>query len=164
MTRVCCGATPAQCSKPTLVPGPRYGHRGRPKVQPELKGLRSVTATEFKRTEEDMLDYLDNAAIGLHWVDGNGIILWANPADYEPLGYTAEEWLGHNITEFHAEQTVINDILARLLGGETLYNYKAKLLRKDGSTQSVLIASSGQFDENNNFVHTRCFTINDPTI
>jgi len=30
-----------------------------------------MTATEFKRTETDMLDYLDNAAIGLHWVDGN---------------------------------------------------------------------------------------------
>jgi hypothetical protein len=45
-------------------------------VEPVLKGLRSATATEFKRTEKDMLDYLDNAAIALHWVDGNGIILW----------------------------------------------------------------------------------------
>lgn len=110
-----------------------------------------------------MLDYLDNAAIGLHWVDGNAIILWANPADYEPLGYTKEEYIGHNIMEFHADQDVINDILVRLLAGETLYNYKANLLRKDGSTQSVLIASSGLFDENNNFLHTRCFTIKDPT-
>jgi hypothetical protein len=33
-----------------------------------------MTATEFKRTEEDMLDYLDNAAIGLHWVDGNAMV------------------------------------------------------------------------------------------
>jgi PAS domain S-box-containing protein len=90
-----------------------------------------------------MLDYLDNAAIGLHWVDGNGTILWANPSGYEPLGYSAEEHIGRNITEFHAEADVINDILVRLLGGETLYNYKAKLLRKDGTTQSVLIASSG---------------------
>jgi PAS domain S-box-containing protein len=121
-----------------------------------------MTATEFKRTETDMLDYLDNAAIGLHWVDGNAMILWANPSDYEPLGYTADEYIGHNITEFHAEPDVINDILVRLLGGETLYNYKAKLLCKDGSTMSVLIASSGLFDEEKNFIHTRCFTIKDP--
>jgi hypothetical protein len=53
-----------------------------------------MTATEFKRTEEDMLNYLDDAAIGLHWVDGNAIILWANPSDYEPLGYTADEYIG----------------------------------------------------------------------
>lgn len=131
-------------------------------AEPELKGLRAVTATEFKRTEEDMLDYLDNAAIGLHWVDGEGTILWANPVDYEPLGYSADEYIGHNITEFHAEEDVINDILVRLLGGEILYNYKAKLLCKDGSTLSVLIASSGLFDEEKNFVHTRCFTIKDP--
>lgn len=123
-----------------------------------------MTATEFKRTEEDMLDYLDNAAIGLHWVDGEGIILWANPADYEPLGYSADEYIGHNITEFHAEQNVINDILVRLLGGETLYNYKAKLLCKDGSILSVLIASNGLFDAEKNFIHTRCFTIKDPTV
>jgi PAS domain S-box-containing protein len=132
-------------------------------VEPELKGLRAVTTTEFKRTEADMLDYLDNAAIGLHWVDGEGTILWANPADYEPLGYSADEYIGHSITEFHAEEDVINDILARLLAGETLYNYRAKLLCKDGSTLSVLIASSGLFDEERNFIHTRCFTIKDPT-
>jgi PAS domain-containing protein len=76
-----------------------------------------MTATEFKRTEEDMLNYLDDAAIGLHWVDGNAIILWAKPSDYEPLGYTADERIGHNITEFHAEPDVINDILVRLLSG-----------------------------------------------
>ena len=34
------------------------------------------------RTEEFMLDYLDNANVGLHWVDGNAMTLWANKADY----------------------------------------------------------------------------------
>jgi hypothetical protein len=28
------------------------------------------------RTTEFMLDYLDNAVVGLHWVDGNGTIIW----------------------------------------------------------------------------------------
>lgn len=114
------------------------------------------------RTKEFMLDYLDNAVVGLHWVDGTGTIIWANKADYEPLGYSEDEYLGHNITEFHADAAVINDILERLLGGQSLYNYKARLLRKDGSTESVLIASSGLFDGAKNFLHTRCFTIRDP--
>jgi PAS domain S-box-containing protein len=116
------------------------------------------------RTEEFMLDYLDNAVIGLHWVDGNAMTLWANKADYEPLGYTEDEYVGHSITEFHADPDVIADILQRLLGGESLYNYKARLLCKDGSTMNVLIASSGLFDDDGNFVHTRCFTIKDPSV
>jgi hypothetical protein len=29
-------------------------------MEPEPKGLRAVTTTEFKRTEADMIDYLDN--------------------------------------------------------------------------------------------------------
>jgi PAS domain S-box-containing protein len=113
------------------------------------------------RTEEFMLDYLDNANVGLHWVDGDATIIWANKADYEPLGYTEDEYVGHKITEFHADQDVIGDILERLLGGQSLYHYKARLLKKDGSTLSVLIASSGLFD-GDSFVHTRCFTITDP--
>ncbi|MDX6708340.1 MAG: hypothetical protein QOD83_3549 [Solirubrobacteraceae bacterium] len=120
-----------------------------------------ATTTDV-RTEEYMLDYLDNAVVGLHWVDGEATILWANKADYEPLGYTKDEYLGHKITEFHADEDVISDILQRLLGGESLYNYKARLLCKDGSTKSVLIASSGLFDDADSFVHTRCFTIADP--
>ena len=114
------------------------------------------------RTEEYLHDYLDNAVIGLHWVDGEGTIIWANTADYEPLGYTEDEYVGHNITEFHVDADVIADILERLLGGESLYNYKARLLCKDGSALSVHIASSGLFDESGAFLHTRCFTIKDP--
>jgi PAS domain S-box-containing protein len=119
-----------------------------------------ATGTDV-RTEEFMLDYLDNSNVGLHWVDGEATILWANKADYEPLGYTADEYIGHNIMEFHVDSEVIGDILTRLLGGQKLYNYKARLLCKDGSYLSVLIASSGLFDDEK-FVHTRCFTIADP--
>jgi PAS domain S-box-containing protein len=125
--------------------------------------IQAMATTTDVRTEEFMLDYLDNAVIGLHWVDGNAMTIWANKTDYEPLGYTEDEYVGHSITEFHADPDVIADILQRLLGGESLYNYKARLLCKDGSTMPVLIASSGLFDGDGNFVHTRCFTIKDPS-
>jgi PAS domain S-box-containing protein len=127
-----------------------------------MQAMKIPSAQPDVRTHEFMLDYLDNAVVGLHWVDGNGVIIWANRADYEPLGYTEAEYVGHSITEFHADAAVINDILERLLGGKSLYNYKARLLCKDGSTVSVLIASSGLFDDQKKFVHTRCFTIRDP--
>lgn len=111
------------------------------------------------RTTEDLLDFVDTAAIGLHWVASDGTILWANPSDYEPLGYSEDEYIGHNIVEFHADQAAISDILRRLTVGERLRDYEARLLCKDGSARKVLITSSVKFDEAGEFVHIRCFTI-----
>lgn len=103
-------------------------------------------------------DYVDNAAIGLHWVDANGIIKWANKAELEMLGYTEDEYIGHHIAEFHVEQEKINDILTRLSCNETLNGYESTLRCKDGSTRVVHI-SSNVFREEGKFIHTRCFTI-----
>ena len=113
----------------------------------------------FVRTERDMADHLDNGVVGLHWVAADGIILWANRADYEPLGYAHEEYVGHHIAEFHADSDVLDDMFKRLFKGETLYNYRARLRHKNGSIQHVLIASSVWFDDAGHFVHTRCFTV-----
>ncbi|MET0390563.1 MAG: PAS domain-containing sensor histidine kinase, partial [Polyangiales bacterium] len=113
----------------------------------------------MKRTEQDLLDFVDTAAIGLHWVAADGTILWANPADHEPLGYSADEYIGRNIADFHADEHVISDILRRLSAGERLSEYSARLRCKDGSMREVLITSSVRFDERQAFVHTRCFTV-----
>ena len=113
----------------------------------------------MQRTEQALLDFVDTASIGLHWVAADGTILWANPADYEPLGYSAEEYIGKNIVQFHADDHVIADILQRLLAGERLNDYAARLRCKDGSTREVRIASSVRFDETGGFLHTRCFTV-----
>ena len=114
---------------------------------------------EFVRTEREMADHLDNGAVGLHWVSADGIILWANRADYEPLGYTREEWVGHHATEFHADHAALGDMWQRLSQRETIYNYPARLRHKNGSLQHVLISSSVLFDDAGHFVHTRCFTV-----
>ena len=114
------------------------------------------------RSPEHLADFVDTAAVGLHWVSGDGTIVWANPADYEPLGYTAAEYIGHNITEFHVDADVIADILRRLSSGERLSNYEARLRAKDGSIRHVQITSSVLFDdtpEGRKFVHTRCYTL-----
>ncbi|MCA1615376.1 MAG: PAS domain S-box protein [Acidobacteria bacterium] len=111
----------------------------------------------LRRRERELTDFMENATVGLHWVGPDGSILWANPAELELLGYTREEYVGHNITEFHADREAIDDILARLTRGEKLDNYEARLRRKDGSIRHVLINSS-VYREGDRFVHTRCFT------
>ena len=66
---------------------------------------------ELRRRERELSDFIENASMGLHWVGADGTILWANQAELDLLGYTREEYIGRNITEFHADGDVINDIL-----------------------------------------------------
>lgn len=87
----------------------------------------------------------------------DGTILWANPADYEPLGYAASEYIGQHIAKFHAHPPTIEDILRRLTLGERLQNYEAELLCKNGGKRKVLITTSVRHHDAGKFLHTRCF-------
>ncbi len=106
---------------------------------------------------EELSDFVENAAIPLHWVDSDGIILWANQAELDTLGFTREEYIGFPISHFHADQEIIADMLNRLGNDETLHNYPARLKCKDGSIKHVLI-SSNVLRKDGKFIHSRCFT------
>ena len=107
--------------------------------------------------EAELRDFVEGAAIGLHGEGPDGTILWANQAELELLGYSREEYVGHSIREFHADPHVIEDILKTLSAGQTLYNYEAKLLCKDGTTRDVSIVANVSW-KRGRFSHTRCFT------
>ena len=109
------------------------------------------------QNERELADFFENAAIGLHWVNGEGLILRANRAELELLGYAAEEYVGQHIAGFHADADTIEDILARLKKGESIIEYPARLRCKDGSIKEVLIDSSVLW-QGGEFIHTRCFT------
>ncbi|HYK56721.1 MAG TPA: PAS domain S-box protein, partial [Flavisolibacter sp.] len=112
----------------------------------------------LKRKTTELQDYVDNAAIGLHWVDAEGIIIWANRAELNMLGYAEEEYIGHHISEFHVQPEVIADILHRLNCNETLEQYESVMRCRDGGTKTVLITSNVLWEEGK-FVHTRCFMV-----
>ena len=101
---------------------------------------------------------LNIASESLHIVDGNAMILWANEKELNGLGYSKDEYIGESIIDFHVDKIVINDMLTVLLGGGTLDNYPARVKGKDGSEKQVLINSSGYFNEDGTFSHTRCFS------
>ncbi|MBA3257648.1 MAG: PAS domain S-box protein, partial [Pyrinomonadaceae bacterium] len=111
----------------------------------------------LRRSEAELTDFFENAAIGLHWVNSDGTVLRANQAELDLLGYSREEYVGRNIAEFHVDQEAIEDILSRLQAGEVLSDYDARLRCKDGAIKQVRINSS-VFREQGRFVHTRCFT------
>ena len=111
----------------------------------------------LRLSENKYRDLAESASIAMHWVGPDGVILWANQAELDLLGYTRGEYLGRNIAEFHVDEPVIGDILDRLCRGERLKSYEARLRAKDGSIRHVAIDSSVLF-EDGKFVHTRCFT------
>ena len=118
---------------------------------------RKQTQEALRESENKYRNFVETASVALHWVGPDGTILWANQAELDMLGYTREEYLGHNIAEFHVDEPVISEILVRLCRGERLRENKARLRAKDGSIRYVIIDSSVLF-ENGKFVHTRCFT------
>jgi len=129
----------------------------------DLKELRDTVAQYEKNNKELQLrlekltDFVENASVPLHWVNAQGIIIWANQAEFDLLGYTKEEYIGIPLSNFHADQQVIQDILDRLKNNEILLNYPARLLCKDGTIKHVLINSSVLWIDGK-FIHTRCFT------
>ncbi|MCK1475985.1 PAS domain S-box protein [Bradyrhizobium sp. 197] len=113
---------------------------------------------EVRRKNNELEDFFGNGAIGLHIVRGEGIILRANKAELDLLGYSAEEYVGRHIAEFHVDAPVIGEILQKLSCGEYLDRHPARLRAKDGSTKEVLITSNSRIDDGK-FVNTRCFTL-----
>jgi PAS domain S-box-containing protein len=108
------------------------------------------------RAAGDLADFLDNAPVPIHSVDGNGVIVYANRAELELLGYCADEYVGQPVAAFHVDQAAIADLLDRVGRGETLSDCEAEVRAKDGSIRRVLI-SSNMMMENGKPVGTRCF-------
>lgn len=111
----------------------------------------------LRASEQELSDFFENAVEGLHRVGPDGTILSANRAELELLGYQRDEYVGHNVAEFHVDQAAIADILARLSRNETLRDCEAQLRCKDGSFRHVLINSNALFRDGR-FIHSRCFT------
>src|ERR1051325_1697417 len=123
----------------------------------QLERKLAESLSMHRRGEELLRDFVENGAVGLHWVAADGTIEWANEAELKLLGYTREEYVGRNIAEFHADAAPTGEILACLTRNEEIRDHEARLIAKDGTHRWVSINSNVLF-EDGKFVHTRCFT------
>jgi PAS domain S-box-containing protein len=106
---------------------------------------------------DPFLDFFENAPVALHLVDREGIIIHANKAELALLGYSREEYVGHKISEFYLNDRQAEAALKTINHGGVLKDFRAALVRKDGSVREVLIDSNGCF-EKDEFLYSRCFT------
>jgi PAS domain S-box-containing protein len=118
---------------------------------------RHVVQKDLSDRERELADFFENATEGLRNLGPDGTILWANKAEYSLLGYTAEEYIGRSMADFHVDADVAADMLDKLGRGETLENFPARLRCKNGSIRQVLVNSNACFEEGK-FAYTRCFT------
>ncbi|HWY75826.1 MAG TPA: PAS domain S-box protein [Verrucomicrobiae bacterium] len=109
------------------------------------------------RSQQELSDCFEQAAVGLHWAGPDGTILRANRAELNMLGYTREEYLGHKFSEFCLDDDAAEEMLARLHRGEPVDNYEARLQCRDGSIRNVVMNSNVLW-EKGKFIHSRCFT------
>lgn len=154
---------------PFKVGGSRYiNARYTPQKDAEgkVKGcvVLAIDITEQKKVEEDLRqhqqdlsDFLENAPVGIHWIDASGMIIYTNRAELEMLGYSKEEYVGRNIREFHVSAELVEEIFKRFTNHEEVCDFEAKLVGKDGRQRYVLISSNVLWKDGK-FMHARCFT------
>lgn len=121
-----------------------------------LTGHRN-TSRELRKSRKGLTELLENAPVGVRWVGPSGMILRANQAELDLLGYEKEEYVGHSITKFETGEKTLSGMLERFKKHKEPQEYEAQLRCKNGSVKDVVI-SSNVFWEDGRFIHTCCFT------
>ena len=121
------------------------------RIRKERDGLQ-VAMTNLRLSEKNYRDLFQNAsdAIWIHDLKGN--ITAANRASTKLTGYTADELLGKNVTEFLSEDaySLATMVKRKLLKGEPVDDrYEQRIFRRDGTEGIVelttrLITQNGQ--------------------
>jgi PAS domain S-box-containing protein len=162
-SRVCAehsGVTPAESYSELASRAERM--RSIADLQRKAKTLRLETAERRQAEkslhlrEKELADFVENAVEGLHQLGFDGTILWANPAQLRLLGFSAEEYVGHKLSEFQADPNSFDEFWRKIMRREPVYDYPSRLRCKDGSLKHVVTHSSGYW-EDGKFLYTRCF-------
>mmetsp|Transcript_15524 Transcript_15524/g.22124 ORF Transcript_15524/g.22124 Transcript_15524/m.22124 type:complete len:719 (-) Transcript_15524:1218-3374(-) len=118
--------------------------------------------TEQREKDLELVDFFQNAPIALHWLSGDGIVIWANQTELDVLGYTAEEYIGQPIMKFCPdEEQLVLEIFKQLGSGNTIRDVPVRFRTKDGRIVDLLIDSNVKYDKEGKFSHTRCFIRDD---
>lgn len=124
------------------------------RISNQLTGSSCQSASQMAALFDDFMKF---GSVGLHIVNNQGIIVWANEAELQLLGYTQDEYFGKSIADFHVDQNKIGEILATLLSGQKLKGCIAPIRCKDGHTEYVEINSSMR-KQDGKCITTRCFS------
>ena len=109
---------------------------------------------ESKKNNEELYN---NAPCGYHSVDAKGRILKINRTEASWLGYTCDELIGRNITDFQATSglELFDKQFSRFKHEGYIRGIEVELIRKNGAVFTVLLSSLAEYDTEGNFVMSR---------
>ena len=146
----------------TALTGPEERLRNVSYLQQKAQAFDSVRA-EREQTqkllhtrEAELTDLLENSLEGIHQTGPDRRIRWANKALLNLLGYAQEEFVGHDIAEFHVNKQTCDEFWNKVMQGEDLYDFEAEFRCKDETVRHVLIHCNALWDDGR-LVHTRSF-------
>jgi PAS domain S-box-containing protein len=111
----------------------------------------------LEASQQGISDFIENALIGMHWVDIHGDLVWVNQAELDMFGYDRSQYIGQPLINFHVDRSKVSDIFQRLLKNEAIKGCEAQVYCKDGSICDVSIDAHAFFKDGK-FIHARCFT------
>ncbi|WP_310418288.1 PAS domain S-box protein [Chamaesiphon sp. OTE_8_metabat_110] len=111
----------------------------------------------LEASQQGISDFIENALIGMNWVDIEGNIVWVNQAELNMFGYDRSQYIGQPLINFHIDRIKLTDLLQRVSRNESMRGCEAQVWRKDGSICDVSIDAHAFFKDGK-FIHTRCFT------
>jgi two-component system sensor histidine kinase VicK len=116
----------------------------------------------LRARDADLIDFFQNAPIAMHWLNGEGIVLWANQTELNVLGYTAEEFIGKPIMNFCPdEKELVLELFLQLGSGNSIADVPIRFRNKDGRLVHFLVDSNVAYNKDGSFGHTRCFIRDD---
>ena len=90
----------------------------------------------LERELQELTDFLENAIVGLHRIDAEGRVMWANRAELDMLGYAPEEFIGQPVANFVVQPGQAAALLVRVKSGESLRDEHVQMRCKDGTTKA----------------------------
>lgn len=129
------------------------------------QGLLELNRTLEERVRQrtaEVQDLYENAPIGYHSLDVNGIVIMVNQTHLNWLGYTREEIIGHSITDFFTpvSQDAFEAVFPVFKQQGWIRDLEMDLLRKDGTSIPVLISATAVYDEHGTYSASRSAVFN----
>jgi PAS domain S-box-containing protein len=111
----------------------------------------------LEASQQGISDFIENAAIGMDWIDIEGNIVWVNQAELNMFGYDRSQYIGQPLMNFHVDRPKITELLRRVSHHESVKNYETQVWCQDGSICDVSIDAQA-FVKDGKFIHARLFT------
>ena len=131
------------------------------KLRESEEKYRNLSRELERRVDErtaEVQDLYDNAPIGYHSLDRNGVIQMINETELKWLEYSKEEIVGKK-TECDIatpeSQERFKTTFPHFIEQGSITNLELEFVRKDGSVFPVIISAVGIYDSDGNFIRSR---------